>query len=492
MLFQLKATPKQQDKFLKKAQTLKTVPKNWSDFVSLTQIRSGGRMVQFTPWKYQLILNDLMDRFSNIVIVKSRQLGITQTVASKFLHRASLNPAYSSMCFMRNEEDAGALSRRTRQMVNCLGDYIKPDSDNVGLLKLKGKGEIYFKNSSTEGSRSYDSVLDFLFDECAFSRNINQIYSASSPSTALAGDNITKLIVSTPSAKSGWFWDKLNENNEGRDIEQLCKDVAELKIYSEIPGLYWFIDSAGVVKLIIHWKCHEIYSRRTDYLEYRQQQDGTDYEIVQREYDLRFIDSSVEVFTYRLVQAGATGEYESDVDPDAEYYFGLDCAAMGGDYLALPILKFKSGIYSLVHLYRNNHTDANTRLYHIAELIRKYKPKRIGIEVTGGTGQVYYDKLVDEFPSYNFEAIRTTGDSKPIMVQLLVLALEKEILKYPAKSPAKDELLTFRKDGQKLQAAEGKKDDVVMGLAFALVVSPFKSERQNKFDWENLQSVGEN
>ncbi|WP_414589223.1 terminase large subunit domain-containing protein [Scytonema sp. PCC 10023] len=491
MFFEIRATPKQQNKFLKKTQTLKQVPASWEDFVRLTQIRSGGRMVQFVPFAYQKILTRLMDEYANIVIVKSRQLGITQTAASKFLHKASLNPAYSSMCFMRNEEDAGALSRRTRQMVNCLEEYIKPDSDNVGFLKIRGQGEIYFKNSSTEGSRSYDSVQDFLFDECAFSRNIGQIYAASSPSTALSGDNITKLIVSTPSAKSGWYWDKLNENNDGRDIEQLCIDVAEQKIYTELPGLYWFVDKAGTVKMIIHWRCHEIFGQRNDYLEYRQQQDGTDWETILREYDLRFIDSSVAVFTSSLVHLGAIGEYESDVDPDADYYLGIDTATTGNDFLCVPVLKFKAGKYSLVFLYRKNHETNQVHLYKIGELIRRYRPKSIGIEVNGA-GQVYFEQLVEEFPAYNIEAIRTTGDSKPVLIYQLVLALEKEILDYPAKSPVVNELLSFRRDGHKLQAAEGKNDDTVMGLAFALNVSPFKFERQNHFDWEKIQSLGEN
>jgi len=236
--------------------TFKEIPADWEEFVNLTTIRSGGEMVTFNPYYYQKVISRLMDEHNNIVAVKSRQLGITQIVLSKFLHRASRNPAYSSMCFMRNGDDASAISRRARQMVSGLesGGYATPASDNVGYLKLKDKGEIYFKNSNREGARSYDSVVDQLYDEAAFCEHIQQIYAASSPSGALAGDKITKMIISTPSAKSGWYWDKLNENNGDVDIEQLCIDVADGKVFKDIPGLYWFIDKAGTVKLIIHWK----------------------------------------------------------------------------------------------------------------------------------------------------------------------------------------------------------------------------------------------
>lgn len=464
---------KQINKYFAGTNCLKAVPTDWEQFVNLCTIRSGGSMVQFKPYYYQKVISSLMDEFNNIVCVKSRQLGLTQIILSKFLHRASLNAAYSGMAFMRNGDDASAISRRARQMLAGLNDYVIPDSDNVGYLKLKTLGEIYFKNSSREGSRSYDSVLDFLFDEAAFSENIQQIYAASSPSGALAGDKITKMIISTPSAKSGWYWDKLNENNDGVDIEQLCIDVADGKVYKDIPGLYWFVDKANTVKLIVHWKAHPIYSQIEDYLEYRMQQDGTDWETVLREYDLRFVDSAVAVFSSELIRINAISDYELIPDRDANYYCGLDTATTGSDYCTMPVLKEKNGRYSLVHLYRKRQQTSEYHLYQIGELLKIYSPKVTGIEVTGGTGQVYLESLSRQFPGLEFQAIRTTGDSKPVMISTMILALEKQVLNYPANSPLIDEMLSFRRDGKKLEAAPGKHDDSVMGTAFALAVSPF-------------------
>lgn len=450
---------------------LKPVPDNWESFVKLCTIRSGGSMVQFNPYYYQKVISDLMDEFNNIVCVKSRQLGITQIILSKFLHRASLNPAYSGMAFMRNGDDASAISRRARQMLVGLNDYVVPDSDNVGYLKLKALGEIYFKNSSREGSRSYDSILDFLFDEAAFSENIQQIYAASSPSGALSGDKITKMIISTPSAKSGWYWDKLNENNDGVNIEQLCIDVADGKIYKDIPGLYWFVDKAGTVKLIVHWKAHPIYCQNSNYLQYRLEQDGTDIETVLREYDLRFIDSAVSIFSAELIRKNAIGVYENARDEGAEYYAGLDTSTVGNDYTVLVILKYQNGKYSVVALYRKRQQTSDYHIYQISDLINKFKPQKVGIEVTGGVGQIYLEQLSRQHKSIKFEAIRTTGDSKPTMITSLVLALEKENLNYPGDCCLVDEMLSFRRQGKKLEASAGKHDDTVMALCFALNVA---------------------
>ncbi|WP_169222728.1 Terminase-like family protein [Brasilonema sp. UFV-L1] len=427
-------------------------------------------MVQFKPYYYQKLISSLMDEFNNIVCVKSRQLGLTQIILSKFLHRASLNPAYSGMAFMRNGDDASAISRRARQMLTGLNDYIIPDSDNVGYLKLKALGEIYFKNSSREGSRSYDSVLDFLFDEAAFSENIQQIYAASSPSGALAGDKITKMVISTPSAKSGWYWDKLNENNDGVDIEQLCIDVADGKVYKDIPGLYWFVDKASTVKLIVHWKAHPIYSQIENYLEYRMQQDGTDWETVLREYDLRFIDSTVAVFDSNLVRCGAIGQLEHCRDREAVYYAGIDCSTTGDDYTVCMILKESHDTFSVVALYRKRKETSQYHLYQITELLNKYEPEITAIETTGGVGQVYLEQLSNQCKHLKFESIKTTGDSKPALVSTLQLALEKKTLTYPQNSPIVEELLSFRRQGKKLEAATGKHDDTVLALCFALSV----------------------
>jgi hypothetical protein len=479
-MFFIKPSPKQLEKYGFCGSKLKPIPKEWDEFVSLTTIRSGGNMKKFTPYEYQKILLRLAEEYSNIIILKSRQMGVTQCIVSKFLHEAIKNPAASSVAFMRNGEDASAISRRTRQMLQSIPEYAIADNDNVGYLKIKSGGDVYFKNSSKEGSRSLDSVGFFLFDEGAFVDNIQQIYAASSPSSALS-KNVQKFIVSTPSAKSGWYWDKINENNGNVDVEQLAVDVSKGKVYKDIPGVYWFVDKANCCKLILHWLAHPVYSQFDDYLAYRLEQDGTDLETVQREYNLSFIDSAVAVFDSALIRKNAVGESEFEIDNDAEYYAGLDTATTGNDYCTFPILKYKNNRLSLVYLYRKRQQTSEYHLYQIGELIRKFKPKKVGVEITGGVGQVYLENLIREFKDIDIEAIRTTGDSKPVMISNMVLALEKQQLIYPYNSPLVDEMLSFRREGKKLEAASGKHDDCVMGCAFAVTISPIVVEKRGTF-----------
>lgn len=475
-MFRIQPNQKQIDKYLSGVSNLKPIPHSWEDFIRLTTIRSGGQMKTFEAYDYQKLIIKLASQYPNMIILKSRQLGITQAIVSKFLHDACLNQAASSICFMRNGEDASAVSRRTRQMLQSCSEYALASNDNVGYLKIANGGDIYFKNSSREGSRSLDSVTSMLFDESAFVENIAQIYAASSPSSALV-QNIQRFIVSTPSAKSGWYWDKLSSNNGNIDIESLSEEVSEGKRYRDIPGMYWFIDSQNCCKVILHYSVHPLYKTIPNYLEYRLEQDGTSEETVQREYNLRFIDTSLSVFDFSLVRKCAVGRFE-EYDSTASYYAGLDCSTVGTDYTSFPILKYQNGKLSLVHLYRKRKETSDYHMFHIGELIKRYHIKTVGIEVTGGVGQLYLEQLERQFPKVLFESIRTTGDSKPIMISNLQLALEREQLIYPTGCAIVEELLSFRRSGKRLEAATGKHDDVVMGCSFGVSVTPLFTEKK--------------
>lgn len=65
----------------------------------------------------------------------------------------------------------------------------------------------------------------------------------------LLNELMNKVVISTPSAKAGWYWDKLTANNGDRDVEDLCIAVAEGKLYKDIPGVYWWIDDLGGMNL---------------------------------------------------------------------------------------------------------------------------------------------------------------------------------------------------------------------------------------------------
>lgn len=484
-MFRINPTPRQLSK-MKQSTVLKRfkpIPENWEDFVRLCKIKSGNKMVSFQPYEYQIKLSELMDNYNNITIVKSRQLGITQAIIAKFLHRAIKNPAYSAMIFLKNQEDSSNIARRARTMLASLSEYCENESDNLGYMKISNGGELYFKNSAKDGGRSYDSVSDFLFDEAAFSPNIGDIYSSASSASAMVGDDSTKMVISTPSAKFGWYWDKLIEGNED-DLEEICKKV----VNGDLPPFYYLKNPNNDIKCIIHWKAHPFYSKKDDYLEYRKEKDGTSWEVVNREYNLTFIDSEVSVFSSELVRKNIVSSLP-DLSFSEGFYIGIDTSNLGGDYTVAVVLMLVNDTYYIVDYYRERQKTSDYNIFKIGELIKKYEPEKIAIEVTGGTGQIYLEQLSKEFYNSRFEAIKTTGDSKPGMIDRLNLALEKQELKYLDNSPLIEELLVFRRVGTKLEASSGKHDDFVMSVSFALTVTPFRQSKKT-FVFGTLETYG--
>lgn len=480
-MFKLPPTPKQSKKFQSLKKDFKSTPKNWDEFVRLTTIRSGGAMQRFKPYPYQKLLIDLSNQYPNIVILKTRQLGVTQTLVSAFLHDAIKNPATNAVAFMRNGEDVNAISQRCRQMLNSIPDYALADSDSVGYLKIKYAGELRFKASGKEGARSLDSISRVLYDEAAFVQNIESIYAATNPATAMCGDNAKKFICSTPSSKgNNWYWERLNENNKGIDIEQLAIEVSEGKKQTLIPGFYHFEDSQGWLKVILHWRCHPKYSQMSDYLQYRKKQDNLDEETLQREHNLRFVNASTSVFSAQLVQSCATGRYEDFYDSEAEYYAGLDTATSGSDYVACPIFKYKNDKLSLVYLYRVRQKTSEYHLYHLIQSLNFYKIKEIAIEVNGA-GQIYFENLTKDFAC---TPIRTTQESKQVHIAGLILAMEREKLVFPDESPLIAEMLAFVRNGSKLEASTGH-DDTVMSVAFGVSITPI-SKREKLGIYANM------
>ena len=442
-----------------------SVPKRWEDFARMVSVRSAGNIVKFNPYNYQVNLVNLMLERS-VVVAKSRQLGISETITCFMLWRACLNPGYLGVVFSKTQVDTGLLARRMKRMINSLG--LKTTTENLGDIEIEGCGRILFKNSNPDSARGIESVVDCFFDEFAFVEDAKFIYDAVAPAQQMLGDKARVFIVSTPNRKTNFYWDLLSGNNHEKDVESICKLISE---GCEKPFQYW-IDSSGWGKIIIHWKEHPLYGKNPNFLNDVHEKQKLDWETIKQEYDLNFEESAENVFCAELVRINAVGK-NADYDEDGVYYCGLDCSTFGIDYTVFTVLKFTNRKYSLVHLYRKRQETSDYHQYQISQIIERYKPTKVGIETTGGVGQVYLEQLNRQHRNISFEAVKTTGDTKPAMISNLLLALEKQEIEYPFNSPLIDELLSFRKNGKKLEAPSGKHDDIIMSVSFALSISPF-------------------
>lgn len=437
------------------------LPDTWEKFISLLKIRSGENYKQFIAYDYQSKLIGLCEKESTILIIKSRQLGITQTIASYFLFKACKNPAYSAICFSRSQDDVSALSRRVRDMALQLQQYgIELLIDNVGLIKLKNLGEIYFKNSSKEGSRSYDSVSDFLFDEASFVPTIESIYSASSASSSMVYKSL-KVIVSTPGSKLNWFYKQANLNSN-TPIDTICNNVA-----NGLLSPFHSIKEGGMMKVFIHWKSHPIYSKNPNYLEYRKEQDQTSIEVINREYNLTFEEIEEHgIFNSKIIQLAAIENPLDKPIDGVEFYLGIDTATVGDDYFTASLFYWNNTTFKQCFLYRDRKKSIEFYLFKCGELIEAFKPKCVSIE-TNSIGEGFYQQLQQNYPNIFFNKIHTSANNKSTMVGSLQVWIESKKLTLLNDDRVKSEFLNFVRIGQQLRASNGH-DDIVMACTFAL------------------------
>jgi hypothetical protein len=461
------------------------IPDRWENFARLCRIRSGNRVINFDPYPYQIQLSDAIDNHFGTVVTKSRQLGITEAVACKFLHKACKNPGYAAVILSKSQVDSSNIAKRIRRMVDGLSDYIDLATDSLTDLQIQNGGRLIFRPSTPNGTRGLESISDVLFDEAGFVADIERIYTSTLPATEMLQEQARIVILSTPSGRSGFYWERLNSANPpGKDIDSICTAIKNGQIS---PAQFW-TDENQWCKAVLHWKSHPVYGNIQNYLESIRIKKQLSQSAVEQEYNLSFEVSEVNVFSPDLVRACSTGSfrppnlYKNSWSESSTYYLGIDTSTTGDDYTVAVVLECNRQSANLVAMYRERKHGMDYHLTHIKKLIADYQPYKIGIEVTGGVGQVYLEELAKFDSSRESVAIRTTKDSKVSMVDRLLLALEQKYLFYPPEPIIQEEFFSFQRSEKGLGAPSGKHDDVVMALAFALSVTPFM-ERSSSADW---------
>jgi phage terminase large subunit-like protein len=492
-LSSLKLLPRNRQKVIEHSQgrlskAFKPLPSNWADFARLCDIRSGDGVMKFNPYSYQVDLVDAIDNHLTAIISKTRQLGITETVCNYFLFNACKNPGYLGVIFSKTQSDTSNIAKRLRRQIESISEYTVPKTDSLQDIELVNGGRLLFRNSTVNGSRGLESVTHILFDEAAFTDDIEEIYKATIPTTAMSGDKARIILLSTPNGQSGFYFDRLNGNNGDRDMLKICESIRNQSVS---PVQIWS-DDHNWCKALLHWFGHPNFKHKADtYLDEIEATTGLSRSAIEQEYNLSFTETEQLVFNPAQVrQAAVLESFNSNVDRNCRYYIGIDTAMMGDDYTVAIVLKLNGGIYSIADQYRNRRDSTSADVYRIGELIEKYQPDVVGIE-TNGAGQVVLEQLTELHPSQRFQQIVTSQTSKQASIERLILAMDKQLLQFQKNNPVVNELLAFAHQGLKMGAPNGKHDDCVMSLAFALAVSPFKPGAKSLFAGVELLAIEE-
>lgn len=429
----------------------------WEEFAAKTMIRSGRELIPFIPYSYQTEFIRQIEAHYGTVAVKSRQMGFTEMVASYFLWSAFLNPAYLAVIFSKTQQDTTNIARRVRTMTMTHPDVCL-ETENLQDLKLINGGRLLFKPATPNAARGLESVAAILFDEAAFVPGIEEIYSAAMPSTEMLGDEARIIILSTPNGQSGFYWDRVSEENGDFNILEVCEKVRTGQIN---PIQYW-TDDQGWCKFLAHWKSHPIYSQRGNYLETLAVQKRMPQAKIRQEYDLDFTAASESLFNQEAVRRQAIGQWCEPVSGH-KYLIGVDPNFGGSDYFRVQVWDISSTPASLVAKYGEKQRAIEYSKTQLLNLIDRYKPIMTAIESNSG-GAVILEQLIKERRGVRFEGINTSRVSKRLNTDRIAIAVEQGEVIYPPDWAGIQEMSVFSSINR--EASSGH-DDEVMAFAVA-------------------------
>jgi hypothetical protein len=454
------------------------IPDDWAKFVRGCVIRSGSGLQRFEPYLYQLALVDLLRLYNNVMVVKTRQIGLTQTVSSTFLHKGARSRAFTGLVFLPTQDDVSGVSRRIGEMIERNRWGLKAATDNVKHLQIAHGGNIYFRGvGGKSAARGTDSVNGLIFDESAFYGNRGEpVIGAAMASTALTGEEVMIINLSTPDVSSGMFYDGLKAGLV-RGVEETCDLVKHHKLSTyNIPGFYHEPSPDGrSCVIVIHHSAHPVYGAmgRDEFLAYRQSVEKVPMSVILREYDLVFNSVGSTLLNAEAVRRSCnlTALHRRPMkDPLHEYYAGIDGAAGGEDYCVCIILRRHrlNGSVQMVSVYREHRKDSQRYLHDIRQMLKIWRPVACTIE-TNGIGKTYYDHLAHDIPGIEFKPFHASGKSKIQMFAQLAHELEANKLSLWGKHPIESELLGLIDYGAGQIRAGGKgHDDLAFALAFAI------------------------
>ena len=450
------------------APQIESFPEDYEEFLATIQMRSGGEIKPFNIYQHQRLLIRLIKKYPVTTIVKTRQTGISQIVLGWMLHQANINPAYLAAFFTRGGDELEKFGARFKRLCEESGTLLKKDKDNHYILE--NNAELVLYNTGKHGSRGLDSLLLAVFDEMAFINNILSIYSASTASLTLTGDRGRIVNISTPSGQSGLFWKLLNEdNNTGKTIEQICKEVSDCTLYSDnLPGFYWFEDYSGNCKVFIHWRCHPVYKLQDDFVEAMQKRYVLSDEAAQREYNLVFLDPAIQVFSPDAI---TKCEYKIDLKFLVPKYCSVGIY-FSTSHTALIAVDDKGFV---IDYYRENSLDSNVIMETLKCFYGKNYVKQVAIQSANG-GKKIAKEIRQKYENMTVIEVKNSEFAEAIVG--LQLALRKEEIWVPRYFRKKDppiaqELRNFRKQGTKFVAADEGRDEYVWALAFAVMASEY-------------------
>ena len=412
----------------------------WDQFAPLTWIRTSGSVKPFQPFDIQKKLIDSICSHQYTIVLKSRQVGASETVCSYLLCRALTEPGFAAVVFSKTATDSGALGKRIRAQAASIEDSsIEFTTESNSELSFKGLGTIYFLPATPRAARGIPSVSCVVLDEAAFLDGAEEIYTAAQPTMATLGEKAKLILLSTPNGMGNMF--------------------ANL----------WHGEDDGWNRFKIHYSDIPIYASDPDWAEKTKAKAKLTDRAWRQEYEMDYVASDAQVFPPELVEKACHGRCIESGLINRDYIMAIDPAGGGDDYWCSVVLDITTAPYQVVNMFRVRYKSSDYCIKQIIEQAENFSPSKVIVE-KNGVGAVVSEILSKALAKYMVEPYNTNRPNKISNTDRITYFLEREELKVP-RDPFYQEMLMFRQlETGDRQAGDGAHDDSVMALALALSV----------------------
>ena len=463
---------------------ISTLPGTFPEFCEQVMLMTEGGLAPFSlvPWQLDFsrrILEDLTHQKASLSVMKSRQIGNTLLVLLIELWQCLWNPRFKVLVLDRTERDAHEHARELRIIIKQLN--IPLVTDNLSLLQFENGAQMIFRSAdpSTCG-RGLRSVNIVHVEEQGHQPNLEETLTVTD---ALRNNapNSKVILIGTPNGKQMYYYKLLRSVITEAEITRSVEGIR-----AETIEPYQVFTQNGIdYAFLINWRAMPWLAAKENpgFLEEKRQSGIITETGILVEYELEFSESESAVFSPVLVRSAEvdqpplrqsihTGElWYEEPDSDGIYYAGGDPnggSLTSGDAAALVILRKLDNKLRVAYIYRKKSGTSSAHVSRWSDALKAFDPIESRIE-SNNTGYTWLEQLAALCPNQCIEASKTTESTRPQLITLLTLALERGDLKTPANSQISKELLSFVLNANgKPEAAQGANDDVIFALMHAL------------------------
>lgn len=447
----------------------------WPEFAARTYIRTSGTIKPFIPYKYEEDLVRTIHTSKNTIVLKSRQMGASESVASYLGCRAATEPGFAAIIISKTQNDSSDLGRRVRYMLNSIqGQNFRYESDSNTVVSIKGGGTLYFLPGSPRAARGIPSGSVLWIDEAAFVEGAEEIYRAATPALSMLGDAAKTIITSTPDTEDSWFgglWHYGTPNDWHETVRAAVANPPEGERLIEALNHRLLQIGDDWARVAVHWTQHPIYNADPEWATKTREKRRLTQKAFDAEFNLSFGATDTQVFPSELVRRATRGHWRECGSIGRTYVIGVDPNAGGNDYFTAVVLDITETPYEVVGMYHENGKSTDYSLRHVKSLIEDYLPERVIVEKQA-MGAVIAEALSTALPKYAIETFNTSRPSKIVATDRILFLMEHDELIFP-EGAIPNELRAFQqKESGQREAASGAHDDCVMALAFACHAIP--------------------